>query len=142
MEQDQEEWRDSLFDIYREHGDAGVREILAALVEQARDLGVDALDAPLNTSYVNTIKPHDQPAYPADLDLEARIESINRWNAVAMVLQAADRELGVGGHIATYASCATMLEVGFNHFFRGASEGRRGDLVMPQPHVVHAVKRP
>ena len=139
LEEDAQEWRESLSDIYREHGAEGVQEILAALADEARGLGVDARDAPLNTSYVNTIRPVDQPPYPGDMALEQKIENINRWNALAMVLQAADRGLGVGGHIATYASCATMLEVGFNHFFRGAGDGRRGDLVMPQPHAAPGV---
>ncbi len=139
LEQDVLEWRESLEDVFREHGETGVREILSTLADQARALGVEALDAPLNTSYVNTISPAKQPMYPGDQALEQRVENINRWNAVAMVLQAADRGLGVGGHIATYASCATMLEVGFNHFFRGASDGRRGDLVLPQPHAAPGV---
>ncbi len=139
LEEDAQEWRESLLDIHREYGAEGVKGILAALAEQARQLGVEALQAPLNTSYVNTIRPADQPPYPGDLELEKRIENINRWNALAMVLQAADRKLGVGGHIATYASCATMLEVGFNHFFRGSADGRRGDLVLPQPHAAPGV---
>ena len=75
-----------------------------------------------------------QPAYPGDIELEQRIEDIHRWNAMAMVLQAHDSGTGVGGHIATYASAATMMEVGFNHFFRNRSADYGGDIVNVQPH--------
>ena len=72
----------------------------------------------LNTPYINTIGVSSQPRYPGNLEIEERIEQINRWNAIAMVLQAQDRGDGVGGHIATYASCATMMEVGLITFPR------------------------
>ena len=139
IERDIHEWRIALGDIAREWGVEGVQELLASLHTEAGRLGITLQSAPLNTAYVNTIPPQEQPVYPGDMELEKRIENINRWNAMAMVLQAADRNLGVGGHIATYASCATMLEVGFNHFFRAGATGQPGDLVLPQPHAAPGI---
>ena len=105
----------------------------------SRNVALD--EATLNTPYINTIAPEDQPIYPGDIEIEERIEQILRWNAIAMVLQAQDKGIGVGGHIATYASCATMLEVGFNHFFRGAGpDNDRGAAdMLPQPHAAPGV---
>lgn len=136
---DKNEWKDSIDYIYREYGEAGVKEILRAVQEHALSGGMAIEEATLNTPYINTIALHDQPKYPGDIDMEKRIEQINRWNAMAMVLQAADSGAGVGGHIATYASAATMLEVGFNHFFRNKNSNYGGDLVMVQPHAAPGV---
>ena len=139
LEEDRADWCDALDDVYREHGEAGVRAVLRAAQDHALALGVALNEATLNTPYVNTIAPADQPAYPGDLELEKRIENLIRWNAMAMVLQAQDNGSGVGGHIATYASAATMLEVGFHHFFRGRSDSYGGDLVLPQPHAAPGI---
>jgi pyruvate dehydrogenase E1 component len=136
---DKNEWKDSLDYIQREYGDAGVKEILRAVQDHALSVGIAIEEATLNTPYVNTISVHEQPRYPGDIEMEKRIENINRWNAMAMVLQAADSVSGVGGHIATYASAATMLEVGFNHFFRNKLDNYGGDLVMVQPHAAPGV---
>jgi pyruvate dehydrogenase E1 component len=92
-------------------------------------------DAPLNTPYRNTIPLAQQPAYPGDIELEERIENIIRWNAMALVLRGYDSGTGVGGHIGTYASAATMIEVGLNHFFKVRSEEYGGDLVSVQAHA-------
>ncbi|MEM9409293.1 MAG: pyruvate dehydrogenase (acetyl-transferring), homodimeric type, partial [Acidobacteriota bacterium] len=129
------EWLEALSDVLRVHGPEGVREILRGLGEKAAALGVDLAAESLNTPYKNSIPVAEQPAYPGDVDLEERIENVIRWNAMAMVLQANDNGSGVGGHIATYASAATMLEVGFNHFFKARSEGYGGDLVNVQAHA-------
>ncbi len=129
------EWLDALEDVLRAHGVGAVRDVLASLRERASGLGVELGEPALNTPYRNTIPVAEQPAYPGDVDLELRIENIIRWNAMAMVLQANDNGSGVGGHIATYASAATMLEVGFNHFFRGRSDDYGGDLVNVQAHA-------
>jgi pyruvate dehydrogenase E1 component len=136
---DRLEWIESLDAIAREYGEAGVRDILRALQNRALSQGIPLSEATLNTPYVNTIPPSEQPVYPGDIELEKKIENINRWNAMAMVLQAADEGSGVGGHIATYASAATMLEVGFQHFFRSRSDTYGGDLVMPQPHAAPGI---
>lgn len=131
---DRQEWIESLDSIYREYGEAGVRDVLRALQNHVLTRGIALSEATLNTPYVNTIAVAEQPPYPGDIELENRIENIIRWNAMAMVLQAADQGTGVGGHIATYASAATMLEVGFHHFFRSRTQDYGGDIVMPQPH--------
>ena len=115
---DKREWVEAIDAIYSEFGEAGVREILRNVQDHVLGRNVALDEATLNTPYINTIAPEDQPIYPGDVEIEERIEKILRWNAIAMVLQAQDKGIGVGGHIATYASCATMLEVGFNHFFR------------------------
>ena len=132
---DRQEWIEALDSIYREFGEAGVRDILRALQNHSLSRGVALSEATLNTPYINTIPVSEQPAYPGDIELEQKIENIIRWNAMAMVLRGQDEGTGVGGHIATYASAATMLEVGFNHFFRARSENYGGDLVTPQPHA-------
>ncbi|MCH2357816.1 MAG: pyruvate dehydrogenase (acetyl-transferring), homodimeric type, partial [Pseudomonadales bacterium] len=91
--------------------------------------------ASVNTPYLNTIHVSEQPPYPGDREIEQRLENILRWNAMAMVLRGQDAGTGVGGHIATYASAATLIEVGFNHFFRKKSADYGGDLVILQPHT-------
>ena len=131
---EKQEWLESLFALQREHGNEKVRELLRALQNQALKAGISLEEATLNTPYRNTIPVQKQPAYPGDIEMEQRIEDIHRWNAMAMVLQAYDSGTGVGGHIATYASAATMMEVGFNHFFRNRSADYGGDIVNVQPH--------
>ena len=140
--EDKAEWAQAIDDILGEYGEAGVREILRSLQDHVLSLNIPLDEATLNTPYRNTIGPESQPAYPGNLALEERIEKIIRWNAIAMVLQAQDKGIGVGGHIATYASCATLLEVGFNHFFRGAgANNNRGavDMLLPQPHAAPGI---
>jgi pyruvate dehydrogenase E1 component len=139
LAEDRQEWLESLDYIRREYGEDGVRALLRALQDHALARGVVLGEATLNTPYINTIAPSDQPAYPGDLELEKRLENMLRWNAMAMVLQAQDAGYGVGGHIATYASAATQLEVGFNHCFRARSADYGGDLVMPQPHAAPGI---
>ena len=136
---DRQEWIEALDCIHREFGEAGVRDILRALQNHVLGSGITLSEATLNTPYINSIPVSEQPAYPGDIDLEKRIENIVRWNAMAMVLRGQDEGAGVGGHIATYASAATMLEVGFNHFFRARSPDYGGDMVMPQPHAAPGI---
>ena len=109
LEEDKVEWNEAIDGIHREFGESGVREILRSLQDHVLSLNIPLDEATLNTPYVNTIGVSSQPRYPGNLEIEERIEQINRWNAIAMVLQAQDRGDGVGGHIATYASCATMM---------------------------------
>ena len=134
FELEQQEWLEALDDIFQAHGETGLKELLRNLQDRALALGVPLNEATLNTPYINTIPVEKQDAYPGDIELEKRIENIIRWNAMAMVLQAVDNGSGVGGHIATYGSIATVLEVGFNHFFQAASDGYGGDYIIPQPH--------
>ena len=89
----------------------------------------------VSTPYVNSIPPEEQPDYPGDLELERRIKSYIRWNAMAMVVNANRKDKTIGGHISTFASSATLYEVGYNHFFRGGDHGRIGDLVYFQGHA-------
>ena len=139
---DKAEWAESLDAIVEQYGAAGAREILRSLQNHVLGLNIPLDDATLNTPYRNTISLDAQPAYPGDIALEERLEKVLRWNAIAMVLRAQDKGIGVGGHIATYASCATMLEVGFNHFFQGAgADNDRGsaDMLLPQPHAAPGI---
>jgi pyruvate dehydrogenase E1 component len=131
---EKQEWLESLDAFQGAHGLLKTGELLHALQNHALKNGVALEEATLNTPYRNTIQVQNQPAYPGDIKLEQRIEDINRWNAMAMVLQAYDSGSGVGGHIATYGSAATMLEVGFNHFFRNRSTDYGGDIINTQPH--------
>jgi len=139
LAEDKAEWAEAIEAIHEQFGDAGVREILRYVQDHALGMNVPLNEATLNTPYVNTISAEDQPPYPGNIELEERIEKIIRWNAAAMVLQGQDQGTGVGGHIATYASCATMLEVGFNHFFQGFDNNNDPDMVLPQPHAAPGV---
>ena len=139
---DKAEWAESLDAIVEQYGAAGAREILRSLQNHVLGLNIPLDEATLNTPYRNTISLDAQPAYPGDIALEEKLEKMLRWNAIAMVLRAQDKDIGVGGHIATYASCATMLEVGFNHFFQGVGpENDRGsaDMLLPQPHAAPGI---
>jgi pyruvate dehydrogenase E1 component len=136
---EQREWIESLDSVHERYGEAGVRSLLQGLQNHLLSRDIQLHDAPLNTPYRNTIPPGAEPVYPGDIELEERIEKLLRWNAAAMVVQAADSGSGVGGHIATYTSAATMMEVGFHHLFRGQDENYGGDLVMFQPHAAPGV---
>ena len=136
---EQQEWLEALWDVLAERGADETKALIGRLQEALSRRGVVQTDAALNTPYKNTISVADQPVYPGNVDLEARIENILRWNAVAMVLQAYDSDSGVGGHIATYLSAATMMEVGFNHLFRARDENYGGDQVHFQAHTAPGV---
>ena len=139
FEIEQQEWLEAFEDIHREHGEDGLKALLRTLQDRALALGVPLNEATLNTPYVNSISVEKQAPYPGDIALEKQIENIIRWNAMAMVLQAVDSGSGVGGHIATYGSAATTMEVGFNHFFRTASPDYGGDVFIPQPHAAPGI---
>jgi pyruvate dehydrogenase E1 component len=127
------EWLDSLGGVLQAHGPDRARYLLNRLRHKAQRNGVDVA-APVTTPYVNTIPPEQQPPFPGDRDMERRIKSLARWNAMAMVVRANKQEDGIGGHISTYASLATLYEVGFNHFFRGPDAPGGGDLIYFQGH--------
>ena len=132
---EKKEWLEALANILEDDGEIRAKDILRSLQDYLLGSGVTLEEATLNTPYCNSIKADAQPPYPGNISLETRIENIIRWNAMAMVLQGYDSGSGVGGHIATYASAATMLEVGFNHFFRNASTNYGGDIVNVQAHA-------
>lgn len=129
-----QEWLDSMDEVLQRAGPERVQELLGDLSLHAYQRGL-RLPFTANTPYVNSIPVNDQPAYPGNRELEERLESIIRWNAMAMVVRANREEKGIGGHIASYASAATLYEVGFNHFFRGRTEEHAGDLIYYQGHA-------
>ncbi|MEQ1744088.1 MAG: pyruvate dehydrogenase (acetyl-transferring), homodimeric type [Saprospiraceae bacterium] len=132
---EQEEWLEALEEVIEAHGRGKSAELFQRLRYLLARHGAANGGPALNTPYANTIPADEQPPYPGDLELEKKIENVIRWNAQAMVLQAQDKNLALGGHIATYAACATMLEVLFNHFLRKRSADYGGDLLMFQGHA-------
>jgi pyruvate dehydrogenase E1 component len=131
---EQREWRESL-DYVIQQGDRGrVQRLLATLRHHARMEGV-SLPFSAVTAYVNTIRPDEQTPLPGSQEVERRIKSLVRWNAMAMVVRANRLSEGIGGHISTYASAATLYEVGFNHFFRGKGKDGDGDIIYYQGHA-------
>ncbi len=127
-------WVESFDAVIRDEGPERARYLLARLMEYGQRHGV-TLPFTANTPYVNTIPASEQPLYPGDRDVERRIKNLIRWNAAAMVAQANKHSGGIGGHISTYASLATLLEVGFNHFFRAHTVEAAGDFVYFQGHA-------
>ena len=129
-----QEWLDSLEYVLKRGSLDQAQKILAQLQIRAQEAGV-TLPFTVNTPYINTIARSKQPAYPGNRELERQIKSIIRWNAMAMVVRGNQAEAGIGGHISTYASAATLFEVGFNHFFRARTENFCGDFVYFQGHA-------
>src|SRR6187200_2922059 len=132
------EWLESLDYVLQSGGPARVSRLLAALSVHARQNGVTQ-PFTANTPYVNTIPPADQPPFPGSREIERRIKSLVRWNALAMVVKANKLEDGIGGHISTYASAATLYEVGFNHFFKGKGDDHDGDIIYFQGHAAPGI---
>jgi pyruvate dehydrogenase E1 component len=133
-----QDWIDSLAEVIDRDGMPRAEFLVDRLIHSGRRAG-GRFHTRHTTPYRNTIAVAAQPPYPGDLDLEARITAIHRWNALAMVMQANQAHPELGGHIATYASIADLFEVGFNHFFRAASAEHPGDLVYFQPHAAPGV---
>jgi pyruvate dehydrogenase E1 component len=127
------EWLESIDSVIRAEGAERAHYLIERVVEHARRSGA-YLPYRANTAYVNTIAVGQEPRYPGDRALERRIEAWIRWNAMAMVVQANRKSTEYGGHIASYASSATMYEVGFNHFWRAPTPEHPGDLVFIQGH--------
>jgi pyruvate dehydrogenase E1 component len=129
-----QEWLDSLDGVIDEGGRTRARYVMLKLLERARQrqVGVPSLTA---TDYINTIPPEVEPWFPGDEDVERRYRAFLRWNAAVMVHRAQRPDIGVGGHLSSYASAATLYEVGFNHFFRGRDHEGGGDQVFIQGHA-------
>ena len=127
------EWLESLDYVLQHGGPARVGRLLGELGRHAQQSGVK-LPFTANTPYINTIHADEQVPYPGSREIERRIKSLVRWNAMAMVVRANREEDGIGGHISTYASAATLYEVAFNHFFRGR-DGHEGDFIFFQGHA-------
>src|SRR6202165_5224525 len=132
--QEVQEWVESFDQVVREEGQESAITLLDRLRGHAQSRGI-ALPFTANTPYVNTISVEKQAGLPGDQDIERRIKSLIRWNALAMVVRANRVDHSIGGHISTYASAATLFEVGFNHFFRGRTEEFEGDTVYLQGHA-------
>ena len=133
-----QDWLASLQDVIERDGIERAEFLTDRLIDLGRRAG-GRFHTRHTTPYRNTIPVEAQPPYPGDLDLEARITAIHRWNALAMVMRSAQLHPELGGHIATYASIADLFEVGFNHFFRAPSDAHPGDLVYFQPHAAPGV---
>lgn len=128
-----QEWLDSLDDVIARETPERVRFLLRQLQTRAHTAGI-RIPFSANTPYINTIPVEDQPPYPGDIELEKRIRSITRWNAMAMVVRANRNSDGIGGHISSYASSANLYDVGFHHFFRGPNHPCGGDMIFVQGH--------
>ncbi|MGA2834984.1 MAG: pyruvate dehydrogenase (acetyl-transferring), homodimeric type [Acidimicrobiales bacterium] len=128
------EWLAAFEDVVRVHGRNRARYLLMRVLERARQSQVD-FPVTVSTPYVNTIPSDAEPEFPGDEFLERRIRAFIRWNAAVMVVRANVRSEAIGGHLATYASSASLYEVGFNHFFRGKDDGGPGDQVYFQGHA-------
>ena len=133
-----EEWLASLDQVVAEEGEVRARFLLYKLLKRARQLQI-GLPPLTQTRYINTISPEQEPDFPGDEEMELRIRRIIRWNAVAMVLRANNRFPGIGGHLSTYASAASLYEVGFNHFFRGKDGEGSGDQIFFQGHAAPGI---
>jgi pyruvate dehydrogenase E1 component len=132
--QETREWLEALDQVLDEEGPDRASYLLDRLNKRATAAGAE-LPVHLNTPYINTIPPEDEVPYPGDRAMERRIKSIIRWNAMAMVVHQNKYDAGIGGHISTFASLATLLEVGFNHFFHASYGDQPGDLIYFQGHA-------
>src|SRR5215831_15765376 len=132
------EWVDSFDAVLDAHGKTRARFLLMKLLERARENQV-GFPATVSTPYVNTIPPDQEPWFPGDEYIERRIRAYIRWNAAVMVVKANKHADGIGGHLSTFASSASLYEVGFNHFFRGKEDGLAGDHVYIQGHAAPGV---
>ena len=132
------EWREALLSLLASEGPERVNQILNSLTTVARQHRTGWLPD-LNTAYANSISVDDQPEFPGDIQIEERLTSIMRWNALAMVVRANQAYGELGGHIASYASVADLFETGFHHFFQARTPEQGGDLVFFQPHSAPGV---
>src|SRR5436190_3352971 len=132
------EWLDSLDAVIDSHGKPRARFLLSKLLERAREAQV-SFPATVSTPYVNTIPREAEPWFPGDEFIERRIRAFVRWNAAAMVVNANKHADGIGGHLSTFASSASLYEIGFNHFFRGKDDGNAGDHIYFQGHAAPGV---
>ena len=128
------EWIEAFDEVIVAEGADHGAALLTALRQRAREAGINT-PGEMVTPYLNTIPKHEEVPYPGNRDLERRVESLIRWNAMAMVHRQNKKDAGIGGHISTYSSLATLLEVGFNHFFRATYGDQPGDFIYFQGHA-------
>ena len=131
--QETQEWLEALESVLKIEGTERAHFLLEKLVDKARRSGA-YIPFSANTAYLNTIPPEKEERLPGDPELEQKIRSLVRWNAMAMVVRANKESSELGGHIASFASAATLYDVGFNHFFRAANDKFLGDVIYPQGH--------
>jgi pyruvate dehydrogenase E1 component len=129
-----QEWIESMESVLENEGPERAHFLLEKLIDQARRSGTH-LPFDATTAYVNTIPPGQEPNMPGDQTLESRIRAAIRWNALVLVLRASKKDLDLGGHIGSFASSAMLYDVGFNHFFKAASETDGGDFIFSQGHI-------
>ncbi len=132
--QETSEWLDSLEEVIDEGGPDRASYLLQRLNDRAAEFGITA-PLKLVTHYINTIPKDQEVPYPGDRQIERQIKNYVRWNALAMVVRANKNDDNIGGHISTYASLATLIEVGQNHFFHGSYDGQPGDFIYYQGHA-------
>ena len=132
------EWLDSLDAVVDTHGKTRARYLLTRLMQRATESQV-SFPATVSTPYVNTIPREQEPWFPGDEHIERRIRAFIRWNAATMVVRANKAADGIGGHLSTFASSASLYEIGFNHFFRGNEDGTPGDHVYFQGHAAPGI---
>lgn len=132
------EWLESLDSVISSEGPARARYLMAKLIERARSQNV-GVPASVSTPYINTIPKEHEAWFPGDEEVEQRLRRMVRWNAAVMVVNANHEAEGIGGHLSTFASSAVLYEVGFNHFFRGKSDGMPGDHVYFQGHAAPGI---
>ena len=132
------EWLEALDGVVETQGRERADFLLRRVLKRARQLSV-GLPGLVQSRYINTISPEQEPSFPGDEEMEKRIRRIIRWNAAAMVVRANHKFNGLGGHLSTYASAASLYEVGFNHFFRGKDDGGSGDQIFFQGHAAPGV---
>ena len=128
------EWLEALNSVIQEEGVERAHYLIDRLAKGAFRVNPSAVTSSLNTPYSNTITPLHEERMPGDMFMERQIRGIVRWNAMAMVMRANQRNSSIGGHISTFASSATLYDIGFNYFFRGPSDDSEGDLIYYQGH--------
>lgn len=133
-----QEWLESMDSVLENEGPERAHFLLEKLIDRARRSGTH-LPFEAKTAYVNTIPPGLEPNMPGDQTIEARIRAAIRWNALVLVLRASKKELDLGGHIGSFASSAMLYDVGFNHFFKAASETDGGDFIFSQGHIAPGI---
>ncbi|MCB1319767.1 MAG: hypothetical protein KDK34_05920, partial [Leptospiraceae bacterium] len=138
LQLERDEWLESLDYVIKNGGPGRVKQLLRALQNRAAQFGIH-LPYAANTPYVNTIPRHEQPRFPGNHEVEWRIRCLVRWNAMAMIVRANRESDGIGGHISTFGSAATLYEIGFNHFFKGKHDESGGDLIYFQGHAAPGI---
>ncbi|HNA69344.1 MAG TPA: pyruvate dehydrogenase (acetyl-transferring), homodimeric type, partial [Rhodocyclaceae bacterium] len=135
--QETREWLEALEGVVTQEGPERAHFLIEKLIEAGREEGID-IPYSANTQYINTIPADQQPRYPGDPDMEIKLHSYIRWNAMAMVVRA-NKHTNVGGHIASFASAAALYDVGFSHFWKSIDHDTGGDLIYFQGHSVPGV---